>query len=49
MTFGLINTGSTFQRAMDVAFKDLVGKFIIIYMDDLIVFLKNREDHTVDL
>ena len=38
MPFGLINAGATFQRAMDYAFRDLVKKCIIIYMDDLIVF-----------
>ena len=49
MPFGLINTGATFQRAMDYVFKDLKVKCIIIYMDDIIVFSKNREDHILDL
>lgn len=49
MPFGLINAGATFQRAMDIAFRDLIGKCIIIYMDDLTVFLKKREDHIEDL
>jgi len=49
MPFGLINAGATFQRAMDVTFKGLVGKCIIIYMDDLTVFSKRREDHVADL
>jgi len=34
---------------MDVAFKGLVGKHIIIYMDDLMVFSKRWEDHVADL
>lgn len=45
MPFGLINAGATFQRAMDFAFKGLVGKSIIIYMDDLIVYSKDVDDH----
>lgn len=49
MPFGLINAGATFQRAMDIAFRDLVGKCIIIYMDDLTVFSKKREDHVEDM
>jgi len=40
MPFGLTNAGATFQRAMDYAFKGLIGKFIEIYQDDLTVFLK---------
>lgn len=42
MPFGLINIGATFQRAMDIAFRDLIGKCIIIYMDDIIVFSRKR-------
>ena len=38
--FGLLNVGSTFQRAMDQAFNDLIGKIIAIYQDDLTVFSK---------
>ena len=31
MPFGLLNVGSTFKRAMDQAFSDLIGKIIVIY------------------
>lgn len=45
MPFALINTDATFRRAMDFAFKGFVGKNIIIYMDDLIVYSKDLNDH----
>ena len=45
MPFGLLNVGGTFQRAMDYAFKELIGKFIEIYQDDLTVFSKERPSH----
>jgi hypothetical protein len=45
MSFGLLNVGATFQRAMDFAFKELMGKIIEIYQDDLTVFSKDRSDH----
>jgi hypothetical protein len=45
MPFGLKNAGATFQRAMDHAFKDLIGKFMADYQDDLIVHSKLRERH----
>ena len=45
MLFGLLNVGATFQRAMDCAFKELIGKIIEIYQDDLAVFSKERSSH----
>jgi hypothetical protein len=45
MPFGLTNVGSTFQCAMDYAFRDLVGKIIDIYQDDLTTISKRRTQH----
>ena len=45
MSFGLMNVGTTFQRAMDFAFRDLIQKIIEIYQDDLTVVSKDRKDH----
>jgi hypothetical protein len=45
MPFGLKNVGDTFQRAMDHAFKYLIGKFMVDYQDDLTVHSKIREEH----
>ena len=45
MPFGLLNAGATFQKAMDYAFKELIGKIIEIYQDDLTVFSKKRSSH----
>jgi hypothetical protein len=45
MPFGLKNAGATFQREMDHAFKDLIGKFMADYQDDLTVHSKLRERH----
>lgn len=49
MSFGLINVGVTFQRAMNSSFVDLKDKIIVIYLDDLIVLSKKRESHLKDL
>ena len=43
--FGLSNAGATFQRAMDLDFFRKVNKFIVIYLDDLIVFSKSYLKH----
>ncbi|KAH9299884.1 hypothetical protein KI387_044107 [Taxus chinensis] len=45
MPFGLSNTGATFQRAMDMAFKGLINNVVLIYLDDITVFSKNAADH----
>ena len=49
MPFGLLNAGATFQRAMDNAFNELIGKIIEIYQDDLTVSSKERSDHIAHL
>jgi hypothetical protein len=45
MRFGLMNTGETFQRAMDIAFVDEKHKFIVIYLDDITVYSVSDEEH----
>jgi hypothetical protein len=45
MPFVLSNAGATFQGVMQIAFDDLIGKIIQIYLDDLIVYSKNRSYH----
>ena len=49
MPFGLLNAGATIQRVMDFSFKELIGKVIEIYQDDLTVFSKERFDHVSHL
>jgi hypothetical protein len=45
MSFGLMNAGATFQRAMEFSFRYLIQKIIEIYQDDLTVVSKNRKYH----
>lgn len=45
MSFGLSNAGATFQRDMDLAFKELINKIILTYLDDLNMFSKLKEGH----
>ena len=49
MLFGLMNAGATFQRAMDIAFSEEIGYFIIIYIDDITIFSKTYEGHLIHL
>ena len=43
--FGLINLGSTFKWAMDIAFRGLLNKSVVVYLDDIMVYSKIREEH----
>ena len=43
--FGFINDGSTFQRAMDIDFCGMVGRSVVVYLDDVTIFSKRREEH----
>ena len=45
MPFGLMNIGEAFQRAMDITFRGLSGHYVVVYLDDVIVFSKRREYH----
>jgi hypothetical protein len=43
--FGLINAGAPFQRAMDVSFRGLINKCLVVYLDNITVYSKNIEEH----
>jgi hypothetical protein len=49
MTFGLKNVGTTYQRAMNYIFHDLIGKLVEIYIDDVVVKSESVEGHLEDL
>jgi hypothetical protein len=45
MPFDLMNVGATFQREMGISFVDQLGRFIVIYLDDVTIYSKSNEEH----
>nr|CAN71500.1 hypothetical protein VITISV_007955 [Vitis vinifera] len=49
MPFGLKNAGATYQRLMTKIFKPLIGHTVEVYIDDIVVKGKTREEHVLHL
>ncbi len=45
LCFGLTNAPDTFQNIMNDVFKDVIGKFVLVYLDDIVVFSKTKAEH----
>jgi hypothetical protein len=49
MTFGLKNTGATYQRVMNLIFHDLLGVLLEVYIDDLVIKSTDFEGYMANL
>ncbi|CCO35846.1 Retrotransposable element Tf2 155 kDa protein type 2 [Rhizoctonia solani AG-1 IB] len=45
MTFGLTNAPAAFQYFMNNLFQDLLDVYVIIYLDNILIFSKNEVEH----
>lgn len=49
MPMGLKNAGRTFQRVMNRILTGLIGEDCFVYLDDIVIYGKNLEDHNEKL
>lgn len=46
MPFGLTNSPAVFQALIIDVLHDMLSQFVIVYLDDILIFLGSLQEHT---
>jgi hypothetical protein len=49
MSFGLTNSPTYFMSLMNSVFMDYLDKFVVVFIDDILVYSQNDQEHEEDL
>lgn len=48
-SFGLMNTSTVFREQMNREFQPYLDQFMVVFIDDILIYLKSKDEHVIHL